>query len=96
MASSTDVYIFGDQTLCVLKNLQNLLLVHDNAPLSIFLDEAFSVVHREISCLPSTEKDRFPRAETFGLLLDAIQNGKHHAALDSACVCVYEIGSYLQ
>lgn len=95
MEPPADVYVFGDQTLDVLKNLQSLLLIADNALLTEFLNEAFHTVQHEISRLPSTQRHLFPQAETFGLLLDVVQKGRRHAALDSACVCIYEIAYYI-
>lgn len=96
MGPFKDVYVFGDQTLRVEDNLQNLALIQDNAPLTAFLREAFSTLKREASNLSPTEKAELPQADTLGLLLDGIKRGKRHAALDSACTCIYEVGYYIQ
>ncbi|KAM5343388.1 hypothetical protein ACJ41O_011925 [Fusarium nematophilum] len=93
--SSTDIYVFGDQTLPVLDSLQGLLLIRDNSILKQFLDEAYIAVRREISGVPATERSGFPQTETLGLALEAIRRGQHSTALDSALLCIYEIGYYI-
>ncbi|ORY59299.1 polyketide synthase [Pseudomassariella vexata] len=95
MNSQVDIYVFGDQTLDVSKKLQGLL-VSDSTLLTEFFDGAFRTLQREISRLPSSKRQEFPRSETLGLLLEAIQNGKRHSALDSALVTIYEIAYYIQ
>ena len=95
-SQTTEIYIFGDQTKPVFRELGNLILVGGNFILTTFLNESFFSIQREISALPSTERDELPRAESFGLLVEAARKGEPHGALDSACLCAYEIGSYIQ
>lgn len=97
MGTSTNIYLFGDQTIRVQGHLQGLLYVADNGILTSFLEKAFLAIQQEISRLPAAERDAFPQTETLGLLLDSInRNGKHHAALESALVCIYELGYYIK
>lgn len=95
-STTTEVYIFGDQTKPVFRDLSNLILVGGNAILTTFLNDSFFSIQREISTLPAAERDELPRVESFGLLVEAAQKGEPHGALDSACLCAYEIGSYIQ
>ncbi|ENH68137.1 Aflatoxin biosynthesis polyketide synthase [Fusarium oxysporum f. sp. cubense race 1] len=95
MASSTDVYVFGDQSTPVLDKLQALLRVKDNALLTSFLGEAFLAVRHEIVSLSSIERKSIPEAESLSLLLEGVRRSEPHAALDSAFVCIYEIGYYI-
>lgn len=95
MGIFTDVYVFGDQSLRVEDSLQNLALIQDNAPLALFLREAFSTLKREAANLSPIEKAGLPQADTLGLLLDGMKRGERHAALDSACACIYEVGYYI-
>lgn len=96
MQDPSNIYVFGDQTLDVLKNLQGLLL-SESALVTEFLDGSFRILRREISQLPSSKKQEFPLPETLGLLLEAAQDRKRrHPALDSAFVIIYEIAYYVQ
>ncbi|EXL92030.1 polyketide synthase [Fusarium oxysporum II5] len=95
MASSTDLYVFGDQSTPVLDKLQTLLRVKDNALLTSFLGEAFLAVRHEIVSLSSIERKSIPEAESLSLLLEGVRRSEPHAALDSAFVCIYEIGYYI-
>lgn len=91
-----DIYLFGDQTTPVEEGLLNLLLVNGNGPLSDFLNAAFLAIQSETYSLTATETAEMPRAESLGLLLDAVRKGRRHVALDSAFLCIYEIGQYLK
>nr|ALQ32989.1 putative polyketide synthase [Fusarium sp. NRRL 52700] len=95
MASSADVYVFGDQSTPILDKLQALVRVKDNALLTSFLGEAFLAVRREIVSLSSLERKAIPEAESLSLLLEGVRRSEPHAALDSAFVCIYEIGYYI-
>nr|ALQ32777.1 putative polyketide synthase [Fusarium babinda] len=95
MATLTDVYVFGDQSIPVLDKLQGLLLVKDNALLTSFLTEAFLAIRREIVALPTTERNSIPQAESLGLLLDGVKRNEPHPALDSVFLCIYEFGYYI-
>lgn len=90
------IYIFGDQTVHADSPLQDLLHVSDNSTLSTFLFEAYLAIRQEISRLPANERVSLPQPETLGLLLDATRRGKRHPALESALVCLYEIGEYIR
>lgn len=94
--STTEIYIFGDQTRPVFRDLGNLILVGGNPILTTFLNESFFSIQREISSLRTTEKNELPQVESFGLLVEAAQKSEPHGALDSACLCAYEVGSYIQ
>ncbi|KAF2650606.1 polyketide synthase [Lophiostoma macrostomum CBS 122681] len=93
---STDIFIFGDQTTRVEGNLRDLILIRNDALLASFLDESFLVLQREISTLPVSERGSLTKFRTLGLLVEVIQNGRRHAALESACLCIYEIGYYIR
>ncbi|RYP27845.1 hypothetical protein DL767_007493 [Monosporascus sp. MG133] len=95
MASSTDLYLFGDQSIAVLDKLQGLLQVKDNATLTAFLSEAFLAIRRETGALPSRDRDSIVQAESLGLLLEAVRRSTTHAALESCFLCIYEIGYYI-
>ncbi|KAJ4127485.1 Interface between microtubules and kinetochore protein [Fusarium oxysporum] len=79
----------------VLDKLQALLRVKDNALLTSFLGEAFLAVRHEIVSLSSIERKSIPEAESLSLLLEGVRRSEPHAALDSAFVCIYEIGYYI-
>ncbi|OGM43340.1 putative polyketide synthase [Aspergillus bombycis] len=90
------IYLFGDQTVRVDDALYKLLYVKNNPTLKSFLDDAFAALRKEISSLPANERASLPDAHTLPLLLGAVRNGRRHVALDSALVCLYEIGQYIQ
>ncbi|KAE8356309.1 hypothetical protein BDV28DRAFT_145344 [Aspergillus coremiiformis] len=92
----TNIYLFGDQSIPTDGGLRKLLLgMSKNPTLKSFLDEAFFAIQREISYLPSKERVSLPEAHTLALFLDAIQKGRRHVALESALLCLYEIGEYI-
>ncbi|KAJ6784566.1 hypothetical protein PWT90_06486 [Aphanocladium album] len=95
MSSSPRVVLFGDQTNAVEHKLQGLIAGSSNVILAEFLNAAFRAIQKEIYKLPSTDGMQMPRSETLGLLIDAVQSGKRHAALDNALLCMYEVGLYL-
>ncbi|KAE8360308.1 hypothetical protein BDV27DRAFT_167918 [Aspergillus caelatus] len=90
-----NIYLFGDQTIRVDDALYKLLHVKDNPTLKSFLDEAFAVIRKQIFLLPANERTSLPDAHTLPLLLDAVRNGRRHVALESALVCLCEIGQYI-
>lgn len=90
-----NIYLFGDQTIQVDDALHKLLHVKDNPILKSFLDEAFAAVRKQIFLLPANERASLPDAHTFPLLLDAVRAGQRHVALESALVCLCEIGQYI-
>ena len=96
MSSSTDIFVFGDQSTAVLDKLQKLLHVKDNAILRSFLSEAFLAIRHETESLPSRDKESVAQAESLGLLLEAARTSTGHAALDSSFLCIYEIGYYIE
>lgn len=89
------IYLFGDQTVRVDDALHKLLYVKNSPTLKSFLDEAFAAIRKEIFLLPANERTSLPDAHTLPLLLGAVRNGRRHVALDSALVCLYEIGQYI-
>ncbi|KAF4953246.1 hypothetical protein FSARC_12440 [Fusarium sarcochroum] len=93
--ASSNVYVFGDQTISVLDKLQSLLHVKDNATLASFLHEAFIAIRRETEVQPSTDRESIVQSESLGLLLEGVRRGTTHAALESCFLSIYEIGYYL-
>jgi naphtho-gamma-pyrone polyketide synthase len=96
MGAPTKIYVFGDQAIRVEDQLLDLWHVKDCSSLTAFLREATAAIQKAISELPATERGAFPTVETLGLLLDDIKKGSYHIALDSALVCIYEIGYYIR
>ncbi|KAJ8115386.1 hypothetical protein ONZ43_g4677 [Nemania bipapillata] len=96
MASLSDIYIFGDQSIPVLDKLQRLLRIKDNAFFNSFINESFLAIRRETNSLSSIDRQSIAQAENLGLLLEIIGNSTPHAALDSCFLCIYEIGYYLE
>ena len=95
-AIKMEAYLFGDQTVHVDNHLQDLLHVGGNSTLTSFLSEGYYAIRQEISRLPASERALLPQSETLALLLDTIKKGKRHPALESALLCLYEIGEYIK
>ncbi|KAB5547400.1 putative polyketide synthase [Coniochaeta sp. 2T2.1] len=90
------IYVFGDQAIRVEEQLLDLLHVKGCSILTTFLREATIAVQEAVAGLPPAERAAFPPVETLGFLLDAVKKGSSHVALDSALVCIYEIGYYIR
>lgn len=90
------IYVFGDQAIRVEEQLLDLLHVKGCSILTTFLREATIAVQEAVAGLPPAERAAFPTVETLGFLLDAVKKGSSHVALDSALVCIYEIGYYIR
>lgn len=95
MVSSSHIVLFGDQTNAVEDKLRGLIADRSNVILVDFLRTAFSALQRAIHSLPSIDAALMPRCETLGLMIDAVQYGTRHVALDNALLCTYEIGLFL-
>ncbi|KOC18793.1 putative polyketide synthase [Aspergillus flavus AF70] len=90
-----NIYIFGDQTVRVDDAVHKLLHVKNNPILKSFLDESFAAIRKQIFLLPANERTSLPDAHTLPLLLEAVRRGRRHVALESALVCLCEIGQYI-
>jgi naphtho-gamma-pyrone polyketide synthase len=70
-ASSSQVFVFGDQTSAFEADLRTLLHIKDNESLRSFFEKANYALRVEIAKLPISQQELFPR---FTCVLDRLQN----------------------
>lgn len=96
MESSTQVFVFGDQTSLSIVDLRQLLHVNDNTFLSSFLDSANYALRVEIADLPVIKQEWFPRFTTFlDLLAESHQSG-NNPALGLALQCTNQLARFIR
>ena len=70
-ASTSQVFVFGDQTSAFESDLRSLLHDKGNESLRSFFEKANYALRVEISCLPISQREIFPR---FTCILDLLQH----------------------
>lgn len=96
MDNKACIYVFGDQSTSFLDDLQELVVINDDATLRHFLSQSFHTIAQEVISLPILERRSFLRVETLGLLLELYRTHQPHPALENAFLCIFQVAHYLQ
>ena len=95
-ASSTRIYVFGDQTIPFEHTLAKLLHVKDNAALSDFFDRVGFQLRSYVGSLPPRQQDLFPYFTTLIDLFSQHENCGGTPALKFTLLCVTEIAQFIR
>ncbi|OAL39285.1 hypothetical protein AYO20_01603 [Fonsecaea nubica] len=96
MGQDIKVLLFGDQSEERFDELREIVTVTDNPLLSAFIEKAYLVLRDEVTHLPSVTRGLpgFTSIET--LLWRYKEAGVRHPAIESALVCIHQIGTVLR
>ncbi|OQU98243.1 polyketide product template domain-containing protein isoform 1 [Cladophialophora immunda] len=96
MGRDIKVLLFGDQSEERFEDLRQLVTATDNPLLSTFLEKAYFMLRDEVAHLPYVMRGLpgFTSIET--LLWRYREAGVRHPAIESALVCVHQIGTLLR
>ncbi|OAP55326.1 hypothetical protein AYL99_10299 [Fonsecaea erecta] len=96
MGRDIKVLLFGDQSEERFDDLRELVTVIDNPLLSTFLEKAYFILRDEVTRLPYVTRGLpgFTSIET--LLWRYREAGVRHPAIESALVCIHQIGTLLR
>lgn len=93
---SSQLFLFGDQTVAFEKNLKELLHVKDNQILQSFLDKAGFQLRLEISDLPSYQQTWFPRFTTIIDLASKLNETVGSSVLKFALLSLCQLGYFIK
>jgi naphtho-gamma-pyrone polyketide synthase len=96
MASSMQLFVFGDQTTAFEQTLRALLHVKDNTALQAFFDQVHYSLRVEVSGLPAQQKAAFPRFTSLLDLLAAYTENPHNAALGLCLLTTAQLGQFIR
>lgn len=89
----TRVYVFGDQTHDVAKNLSSLLNISTQEPiLQDFLENSCKELRNRLSTIPAAELGSFPKFSSFRELVLLSNQCPLPSLLCPAVTCIYQIG----
>lgn len=94
--STVEVFVFGDQSTRFTPPLQDLLLKGDSPYLTRFVEQVHSLLRREISTLPVTQRRLFPNFADIQELVSKSDWENGNPALTSALACFYHLCSFIQ
>ena len=95
-ASTSQVFLFGDQTSVFESDLRSLLHDKDNASLRTFFEKAHYALRVEIAGLPVSQRELFPR---FTCVLDLLQHYREsggNPALGLALLTLNHLGRFIK
>ncbi|KAJ6155451.1 hypothetical protein N7470_006017 [Penicillium chermesinum] len=95
MADLNQVYLFGDQTADFESGLRRLLQTKNDSLVIAFFQKCYHAVRQEISKLPPSERQMFPR---FTSIVDLLARYKEHGAnvvLESTLTTIYQLGCFI-
>lgn len=96
MAEQLKLYIFGDQTYDVERDLPSLMRYRDNPALEKFLENSYDAIRTELYSLPSEIRDDLPRLTCLDDLILRKQDGRRCIPLDLAVTCLYQLGTFIR
>lgn len=96
MEDPSRVYLFGDQTADFDSGLRRLLHAKNDSLLVAFFQKSYHALRKEITSLPPSERDRFPRFTSIVDLLARYRESGPNPALESALTTIYQLGSFIQ
>ncbi|KAL1854109.1 Type I Iterative PKS [Paecilomyces lecythidis] len=95
MRVTNRVYLFGDQTGEFETGLRQLLQAKNNSLLTSFFERCFYVLRQEISKLPPSQRQIFPRFTSVVDLLARYRECGPNPALESALTCIYHFACFI-
>jgi naphtho-gamma-pyrone polyketide synthase len=96
MDSPSRVYLFGDQTADFDSGIRRLLHAKNDSLLSAFFQKCYYALRKEVTALPPSERQKFPRFTSVVDLHARYRESGPNAALESALVTIYQLGSFIQ
>jgi naphtho-gamma-pyrone polyketide synthase len=94
--STSQVFIFGDQTSAFESDLRSLLHVKDNANLRSFFEKANYALRLEIARLPMSQREIFPRFTCCLDLLQYYRESGGNPALGLALLTLNQLGRFIK
>jgi naphtho-gamma-pyrone polyketide synthase len=94
--SSLNVYVFGDQTNAFESDLNQLLHVKDCEVLSSFFEQVNYALRLEISRLPASQKEWFPRFTSIIDLLARYPESGSNPALGLSLLCLNQLARFIK
>ncbi|KAJ5108641.1 hypothetical protein N7456_005316 [Penicillium angulare] len=95
MNGPSRVYLFGDQTADFDSGLRRLLQAKNDSVVVGFFQKCYYALRKEISALPPSERQMFPRFTSTVDLLARYREHGPNAALESALTTIYQLGSFI-
>lgn len=96
MAGPSRVYLFGDQTANFDSGLRRLLQAKNDSLVSSFFQKCYYALRKEISQLPPSQRQMFPRFTSVVDLLARYRESGPSTALESALTTIYQLGCFIQ
>ncbi|KAJ5795215.1 hypothetical protein N7457_001814 [Penicillium paradoxum] len=95
MEGPSRVYLFGDQTADFDSGLRRLLHAKNDSLLVAFFQKCYYALRKEITSLPPSERQIFPRFTSIVDLLARYRESGANPALESALTAIYQLGSFI-
>ncbi|KAJ5689294.1 hypothetical protein N7462_003686 [Penicillium macrosclerotiorum] len=95
MEGPSRVYLFGDQTAEFDSGLRRLLHAKNDSFVIAFFQKCYHALRWEISQLPPSERQIFPRFTSIVDLLARYKEFGPNPALESALTTIYQLGSFI-
>jgi naphtho-gamma-pyrone polyketide synthase len=95
MEATSRVYLFGDQTGEFDSGLRRLIQAKNNSFLTSFIEKCYHALRQEITQLPPSDRELFPRFTSIVGLLSKYHESGPNPALESALTCIYQLASFI-
>ncbi|CRL29453.1 Beta-ketoacyl synthase [Penicillium camemberti] len=95
MEGPSHVYLFGDQTADFDSGLRRLLHAKNDSLLAAFFQKSYYALRKEITSLPPSERQQFPRFTSIVDLLARFKELGPNPALESALTTIYQLGCFI-
>ncbi|OQE25004.1 hypothetical protein PENFLA_c009G10786 [Penicillium flavigenum] len=95
MEGPSHVYLFGDQTAEFDSGLRRLLHAKNDSLLAAFFQKSYYALRKEITSLPPSERQGFPRFTSIVDLLARFKESGPNPALESALTTIYQLGCFI-
>lgn len=96
MDSTSNIYLFGDQTNPFESDLTQIFHTKDCSLLSSFIEQVYHLLRLEISKLGTLQQKWFPRFTSIIDLLARRSDIGSNPALDSAILCLTQLASFIR
>ena len=95
MDPSSQVFLFGDQTVAFTADLRQLLHVNDNVVLKSFFERAHYALRLEIAQLPARQQEWFPRFTSLLELAAHHRESTSNPALELSLLCLNQLARFI-
>ncbi|KOS48209.1 hypothetical protein ACN38_g825 [Penicillium nordicum] len=95
MEGPSHVYLFGDQTTDFDSGLRRLLHAKNDSLLAAFFQKSYYALRKEITSLPPSERQQFPRFTSIVDLLARFKESGPNPALESALTTIYQLACFI-